>query len=305
MSGIWDSDNLKKYNEIPIHKFEIDEGKTPLLSVRIDEQRLLIKDENANPTGSFKDRCLVYQISYYHSLGKREFVISSSGNAAISAGNIIKTIPKTTLDIFVGYNINPAKINKLMNLNSKYINIHQSLRPKSDAIQFAKKNDFINLRASNDPNALIGYKTIAYELEQEAKTSGGIFIPSSSGTAALGIALGFEDMGIKIPIFICQTTKIFSIASEFDLDFSQTDTSLADAIVDRVALRKNELIGVINKSGGDAYVISDELLITAKEKLLISGKDYSYNSLLGLAGYLKAKNQGEKIQNPIILASGL
>jgi threonine synthase len=305
MSGIWDSINLKKYNEIPIHRFDIGEGKTPLISLKVDEQRVLIKDENANPTGSFKDRCLAYQISHYHSLGARSFVISSSGNAAISAGNIIRTIPKTTLDIFVAYNINPAKINKLMNLNSKYINIHQSLRPKSDAIQFAKKNNYINLRASNDPFALIGYKTIAYELEQDAKTSDGIFIPSSSGTAALGIAMGFEDMGINIPIFICQTTKVFSIASEFDLDFSQTKTSLADAIVDRVALRKNELIGVINRSNGDAYIISDELLMTAKEKMLISRKDFSYNSLLGLAGYLKAKAHGEKIQNPIILASGL
>jgi len=305
MSGIWDSDNLKKFNEIPIHRFDIGEGKTPLISLKVDEQRILIKDENANPTGSFKDRCLAYQISHYHSLGTRAFVISSSGNAAISAGNIIKTIPKTTLDIFIGFNINPAKINKLMNLNTKYINLHQSYKPKSDAIQFAKKNNLINLRASNDSVALIGYKTIAYELEQDAKTSGGIFIPSSSGTAALGIAMGFEDLGIKIPIFICQTSKINSIASEFDLDYSQTETSLADAIVDRVALRKNELIGVINKSNGDAYVISDELLMIAKEKMLVSRKEYSYNSLLGLAGFLKAKSQGEKIQNPIILASGL
>jgi threonine synthase len=248
---------------------------------------------------------LAYQISHYYSLGKRAFVISSSGNAAISAGNIIKTIPDANLEIFISKNIDEKKLNKLMYLNSKRIKINQGFKPKSDAILFAKKNDFINLRASTDTNALIGYKTISYELESEARSSDGIFIPVSSGTAALGIALGFEDLGIKIPIYLCQTTKINSIASEFDMDFYDTETSLADAIVDRVAIRKNELIRVVNDTHGDAFVISDELLFIAKEKMLRNGKDFSFNSLLGLAGLLKAKSQGKKINNPIILASGL
>ena len=47
MSGIWDSHNLRKYNEIPIHRFDVGEGKTPLISLKVDEQRILIKDENA------------------------------------------------------------------------------------------------------------------------------------------------------------------------------------------------------------------------------------------------------------------
>jgi len=305
MSGIWDSNNLMKFNEIPDQKFDLGEGKTPLISIQIDGQRIYVKDENSNPTGSFKDRCLPYQISYYYSLGRKSFVISSSGNAAISAGTLIKTIPTATLDIFISNNISPEKLNKLMDLNSKQIKIHQSQKAKSDAILFAKNNDLVNLRASTDKHALVGYKTIAYELEQEAKTSEGIFIPTSSGTAALGIALGFEDLGINIPIFLCQSTKIHSIASEFDMDFTNTKTSFADAIVDRVAVRKNDLIKVINKTHGDAFVVSDELLSIAKSKMELAGKKFSFNSLLSLAGLLKAKSQGKNIKNPIILASGL
>lgn len=305
MSGIWENKLLGKYNELPEKKFSLGEGNTPLINLKFDEKRILIKDENANPTGSFKDRCLAFQISHYYSLGRKEFVISSSGNAAVSAGNFVKNIPDTTIDIFISKKINPKKLEKLMNLNDKRIKLHQSDKAKSDAILFSKENDFINLRASNDETALIGYKTIAYELASEAKHCDGIFIPVSSGTAALGIAMGFEDMGIDVPVFLCQTTKINSIAREFDEEFSQTKTSLADAIVDRVALRKDILENLIKFTKGDAYVISDELLLIAKKKVKEAGKEYSYNSILGFAGYLKALKQGRQITHPIILASGL
>jgi len=40
-------------------------------------------------------------------------------------------------------------------------------------------------------------------------------------------------------------------------------------------------------------------------KMELAGKKYSFNSLLSLAGYLKAKAQGKSFKNPIILASGL
>ena len=305
MAGIWDNPKLEKYNKIPAQQFSLGEGNTPLCCLKVEGQRIWFKDENANPTGSFKDRCLAYQISYYYSLGKKEFVISSSGNAAISAGSIVKLLSDATLDIFFSHNINPKKLDKLLNLKNKRIHLIQDFKAKSAAIVFAKKENKINLRASSDSIALIGYKTIAYELAIKAKNSDGIFIPTSSGTAALGIALGFKDLGIDIPIFICQTTKINSIAREFDSDFHPTKTSLADAIVDRVAHRKLQLIELIKKTNGDAFVISDEELILAREKMLEGGKNFSYNSLLGLAGLLKSKQQNKKILFPIILASGL
>ena len=305
MAGIWDNLNLAKYNKIPKKQFSLGEGNTPLYNIQIDDQRVLVKDENKNPTGSFKDRCLAYQISHYYSMGCKKFVISSSGNAGISAASIISLIPEVSLDIFITPRISPKKLEKLIDLESKRIHINQDEKAKSSAMIFAKNKSIINLRASIDDIALIGYKTISYELENEAKDCGGIFIPTSSGTAALGIALGFEDLGINVPIYLCQTTKIYSIAKEFDKDFSPTKTSLADAIVDRVAHRKAELIKILKKTDGDAFVVSDELLLLAHQKIRHTGKDFSFNSLLGLAGLLKAKKQNKKIKNQIILASGL
>ena len=51
-------------------------------SLKFNEQMgVYVKHENENPTGSHKDRSLIFQISYHVSRGTNEFVISSSGNS--------------------------------------------------------------------------------------------------------------------------------------------------------------------------------------------------------------------------------
>jgi len=70
MKGIWNNPKLKEFNPIPKEIFSIGEGQTPISSIIFDNQRIWIKDENANPTGSFKDRCIAFQLSYYYSKGR-------------------------------------------------------------------------------------------------------------------------------------------------------------------------------------------------------------------------------------------
>ncbi len=62
------------------------EGYTPLLEARrlareCGLQRLWIKDEAQNPTGSFKDRGLCLAVSRAKELGVRKIAIPSAGNA--------------------------------------------------------------------------------------------------------------------------------------------------------------------------------------------------------------------------------
>jgi threonine synthase len=66
------------------------EGDTPLLHVRrlgksLGVDSLWIKDEGANPTGSFKARGLSAAITRAHAAGVTRFVIPTAGNAGIAA----------------------------------------------------------------------------------------------------------------------------------------------------------------------------------------------------------------------------
>ena len=266
---------------------------------------MAVKNENVNPGGSFKDRSLAYQLSMYIDRGKNKFVLSSSGNAAVSAA-ALASIADVELDLFVSTHINPLKLEKIQKYltDSGKIRLHQSDKAKSEAMQMAQQDgSVVNLRGSQDDLALPGFKTIAYELAAQCPEIDALFVPCSSGTSALAIMQGFKELGKKVAVFICQTAKVHPIAQEFDSSFADSETSLADAIVDRVAHRKEQLLIALKECGGGGKVISDSALLSVRHELSEAGIDYSYNSLLGFAGYFKLVDNNFK--HPVILASGL
>ncbi len=304
MQGIWRFPQLSK---MTLTQLTLGEGDTPLLSVELNGKQVYLKDENKNPNGSFKDRSLAWQLSDLIDEKKDQFVISSSGNAAISAAAYC-SLAKLKLTVFVSTHINPEKLAKLEKFASDLIVIKQVARPKSDAIMFAKETGAINLRGSADPRAQMGFKSIAYELLKQLPGLDAIFIPCSSGTSALAIAKGFAESGRQVKIHICQTTKIHPIASLFDGDFEVSKTSKADAISDRVALLKDELVEMITASMGAGWVISDAELTQARADLSAAGDEfanYSDNSLLAVAGYQKSIANGKSFEHPVLLMSGL
>lgn len=297
------------YSEIrKEYQIEFGQGNTPTHRVSNDDYTAIIKDETRNPTGSFKDRGLSYQIARHIQDGKTKFAISSSGNSAISASFIAK-LYKLRLCVFVSDSIQYEKLNRINDIikRTQNITLFKSQKPRSDLIKFLRNNpDFTSLRGSTDEYALQGYKSIAYEIIKSNQNIDAIFIPTSSGTSALGIASGFSELDTPVQIHICQTEKVYSIAKVFDSNFQSSKSSLADAITDKVAHRKEKIVEVINQSQGFGWVISDTELIEAKSKISSYNiGEYSYNSILAYSGLQKALQAGYSFTNPILLFSGL
>ncbi|HTA74297.1 MAG TPA: pyridoxal-phosphate dependent enzyme, partial [Gemmatimonadaceae bacterium] len=74
--------SLWRYREVlPLASGEVTlgEGWTPLVQV---EDRVWIKDESRNPTGSFKARGLAMAVSVARALGAKTLTAPSAGNAA-------------------------------------------------------------------------------------------------------------------------------------------------------------------------------------------------------------------------------
>lgn len=305
--SIWKDPQLAKYNVIPSIQLTLGEGGTPLFEAYFDNYKVWIKNEIINPNNSFKDRSLAYQLSYYVSNASKKFVISSSGNAAISAASYIDITSDAEIDVFIGFGISNIKLERLQKLKSDRIRIHQGPKPKSDAVKFARKNNAVNLRGSIDDLALTGFKTIAYELSQQAPQIDSLFIPTSSGTSALALHYAFEEMGMKVAIYICQSEKVHPIASEFDKDFKEKPESMADAIVDKVALRKPRLLAALRQNGGGGFVLSDHDIFEAQARAGLAGIPMpSYNSALALAGLSKAlRSSNIEVKRPLILVSGI
>jgi len=239
---------------------------------------------------------------------KTSFVISSSGNAALSAIKYVHLHNKNNtetplhLTVFVGQKISPKKLSVLNTEREEdtHITITQTERPKKSALQMHKAGTALNLRQSTDDLALEGYFELAKELARIPNLSA-IFIPTSSGTTAQALGLEFEKLeGPKPQIHIVQTEHCHPMAEHFDTEFTHTETSLAGAIVDNVAHRKEQVIDAIKKSNGSGWIVSDEeiknaiTLIEETCEILISP-----NSALSIAGLVKALHKGLKFDGPV------
>jgi len=325
--SIW---KYPKINELVEKDFQLTlgEGDTPLFKLFLDKyeqkelgvkdpaktQKLYLKVETANPNQSFKDRSLAFQISNYYEEGVKKLLISSSGNAAVSAAGYVSLVKDMKLAVFVSNRINPAKLEKLNAYANKNqnISIMYSEKPKSDAIKYSLSEKYVNLRGSTDDNAVAGFKTIAYELYEQEPEIDALFIPTSSGTSTVGIFQGYKDV-IEFPsvlpkINVCQTEKIHPIAKEFDVLFDEEKTSNADAIVDRVAKRKGQVLEIIKETNGSGWIISDEDIERSIKFLKKKTKlaDLTPNGILSFAGFVKGLKRKKVVYNaPVCIISGI
>jgi len=266
-----------------------------ILIPKSKDKNLWAKTESQNPTGTHKDRSISKWISHYLNQGVKEFVISSSGNSAVSASKYCSE-NAAKLHVFVPPNIDDRKIATFRENKSVILNISKT--PKRDALRFSSESGVMNLRASTDDNALLGYKNIAFELSKQFDKIDSIFIPTSSGTTLEGMHMGFAECGFVVPAFYAiQTTKVHPIASYFDSDFKKESKSHAKAIVDNIAHRRARIIKILKDTGGGGFVISDSELEDGKRMLEACNvmesaiKKPGWQSILSFAGYLKWKAQ--------------
>ena len=196
---------LWRYREVlPVRdekfRLTLGEGFTPLietprLAERLDMQRLWIKDEGQNPTGSFKARGLVMAVARAVELGVSEVAIPSAGNAgsataAYAAAAGIKAhvvVPDDT----------PRVIVEEMRALGADVELIKGLITDAAArvAEGVKKHGWFDLSTLKEPYRVEGKKTMGYELfEQLGRLPDVIVYPTGGGTGLVGMWKAFEEM---------------------------------------------------------------------------------------------------------------
>ena len=265
---------------------------------------LYLKREDLHPAGSHKGRSIPLMINKYYADGIRDFAVSSSGNAALAAARAIRERNNAILTIFVGDKINPEKLKLIQDEKGENIIIRQVPNPKQEAVLAEKNsNKTKNLRQSTDDTALDGYAALAAELA-EVKNLSAIFIPTSSGTTAEGLYRGFQKLNINPQIHIVQTPNCHPFIKDAE---TNTELSLASAIVDKVGHRKENILKIIDATKGAGWIAGNKE-ITEAINLTKQAEDIniSPNSALSVAGLKKAIHDGWKLDETIVcLITGL
>ncbi len=269
---------------------------------------LYFKREDLHPYGSHKGRSISIMIDHYYSRGDRHFVISSSGNAALAASLHVAKLNNENnqainLDILVGKNIAPHKLEKLKSIESNfgkgYIKVLIKERPLmalSEAISEGKRS----LRQSTDDIALVGYKSLGKELS-EIKNAGAIFVGTSSGTTAQALSQYMVDNKLPIQIHIVQTSSCHPISASFENYDGPEEKSIADAIVSKTSERSPKLFSLINETNGYGWIATNEEIVSAKELVKKhTGLDISNNSALSIVGAMQAVYRDWTIEGSVI-----
>jgi threonine synthase len=250
-----------------------------------------LKREDLHPLGSHKGRSISVMVAEHAKQGAREFVISSSGNAALAAAGAVthhnQNQPEAMvrLKIFVGKKIDAHKLERINKLvDNKNITLEQVERPKQSALEFAKTNNAVNLRQSTDAFATHGYHELAAELSKIPNLTA-VFIPTSSGTTAAGLYEGFKHLGNQVQLHIAQTPSCHPMVEVEVPD----EESIATAIVDNIAHRKSQIAKILTETNGAGYVITNAEILAA-QKLVQDTCEMSIspNSALSVAALSQA-----------------
>ncbi len=177
------------------------EGDTPLLEAprvgrRIGLADLWIKDEGANPTGSFKSRGLSAAITRAVAAGAKTFVIPTAGNAGVAAsayaaraGARIRVIaPDTT----------PRPIlDQVRTFGAELVLLAGHIGDCGRAARaWAAEVGAFDLSTLREPYRIEGKKTLGLELAMQFGWSlpAAIIYPTGGGTGLIGMWKAFQEL---------------------------------------------------------------------------------------------------------------
>lgn len=289
------------------------EGGTPAIELPelasvVGLERLLLKREDLNPTGSHKDRGLAFQIALLRdgAPGSLDWLaISSSGNAALAA-SAYAARAGLRLAVFLAPSTPAATCRRLLRLGAR---VFVSSRATSLAAELAEARGIPNLRPSTDPAAVEGFQSIAWELVEYAPHVESLFTFASSGTSLVGIGRGFARAeGLAAPawrpaLHVVQGTAAQPLAGPLDARPVTAPPGHLGARGARKTRRLGEAVRLIRASGGAGWVVTDAEAATAGRRLAALGVETSLEGAAALAAAERAAREGG-IRSAVLVLTG-
>ena len=279
------SATLWRYRELlPVqedaHIVSLGEGFTPLLEARglaleCGLQRLWIKDEAQNPTGSFKDRGLCLAVSRAKELGVKKIAIPSAGNAG---GSLAAYAARAGIEAYVFMPRDTPSANQIeVQQYGARLTLVDGLINDCGRIIAERKTaeGWFDLSTLKEPYRVEGKKTMGYEIAEQLnwKLPDVIIYPTGGGTGLIGMWKAFREMeemgwlGRKRPRMVSvQASGCAPIVRAFN-DGKDTAEPWQDAKTVASGLRVPQAVAdflmlqALRESKGTALSVSDEAML--------------------------------------------
>jgi threonine synthase len=291
------------------------EGWTPMLRSR-RHAGVLLKEEGANPTGTFKARGLSLAVTMARHYGLQKLAVPSAGNAA-GALAAYAAAAQIEAHIFMPHDVPIANSTEGLAYGAHLTLVDGLISDCARMVNEQKAEQrWFDVSSLKEPYRVEGKKTMGYELVEQCgwQYPDAVFYPTGGGVGLIGMWKAFEEMeelgwiapGSKRPKMIAvQSSGCAPIARAFDAGqatseaWQNADTFAAGLRVPK-AYGDFIILDILRQSGGKSLAISDETIFASlldwarNEGILLSPEGAAataaYDALLA-DGFLKPSDR--------------
>jgi len=307
-SGVW------RYREIVLpaaddHIVSHPEGNTPLLSrdsvaawAGID--RLLLKHEGHNPTGSFKDRGMTVGVTQALRIGARAVGCASTGNTSASLASYAAHAGIPALVFVPAGQVALGKLAQSLAYGARTLMVRGDFDACLALVQEASSRLGIYLLNSINPFRIEGQKTIVFEMLEQLGWDAPDWIVLPAGnlgnTAAFGKALREAlDLGLidRAPrIAAVQANGASPFAQSFRESFARRHRVKAETVATAIRIGDpasfDRAVDAIHFTNGVVTTASDDEIMDAKAVVDAAGIGCEPASAASVAGVRRLVSEG-------------
>jgi threonine synthase len=277
-------------------------------------ENVFLKEEGANPTGTFKARGLSMAISMLRSYGVKKVAVPSAGNAG-GAVAAYAAAAGMEAHIFMPQDVPMANQVECIAYGA-HMTLVDGLISDCARIVAEKKQaeGWFDLSTLKEPFRVEGKKTMGFELVEQLgwEYPDAVFYPTGGGVGLIGMWKAFEEMeelgwitGKRPRMIAVQAAGCAPIAKAFD-EGADASQMFQNAATFAAGLRVPKPYGDyiiledVRKSGGTVVALSDQQLLTSlldwalHEGLLLSpegaASTAAYDHLIRI-GFLKESDR--------------
>jgi threonine synthase len=308
-SGVW------RYRELVLPSVEAGaivshpEGNTPLLarsavSAWAGVERLLMKHEGHNPTGSFKDRGMTVAMTQARRTSARAVACASTGNTSASLAAYAALAGLPALVFVPAGKVALGKIAQTMAYGARTLLVRGNFDDCLTLAREASEALGIHLLNSVNPFRLEGQKTIILEMLEQLDWDAPDWIALPAGnlgnTAAFGKALReARAAGLisRVPrILAVQASGAAPFAQSFRGGFAERlrvdPDTIATAIRIGAPASWDRAVRTINETNGVVTSVSDAEILEAKAVIDAAGVGCEPASAASVAGVRQLRARG-------------
>jgi threonine synthase len=308
-SGVW------RYRELVLPSVNVEEicshpeGNTPLLSRDAvgrwaGLERLLIKHEGHNPTGSFKDRGMTVAMTQAKRTGASAVACASTGNTSASLAAYAAQASLPALVFVPAGQVALGKITQTMAYGARTLIVRGNFDECLTLARDASVALNIQLLNSINPFRLEGQKTIVFELLDQLAWQSPDWIALPAGnlgnTSAFGKALreahalGLIDRMPRLAAIQAEGASPFaqSFREHFERRIRVDPETIATAIRIGAPASWDRAIRAIRETNGVVTSVTDAEILEAKAVIDAAGVGCEPASAASVAGVARLRREG-------------